>query len=144
MAVAHTIPRGFTLIGCVATDLPTVRHLVRGLVDGGDLACDTALVVTELVTNAIDHGAGVDVLRVSVLPRSVVVEVDDHDAGGTPTVGRAGDDGACGHGLVLVGSCACWDVVWTDTGKTVWAILDAASRYDEAVPDLGGRPARPS
>lgn len=81
------------------------------------------LVVTELATNAYEHGAGpVTVTATATLrPCSALLEV--HDDGEARPVTEAPDAAtARGRGLVLVGDLSeQWGVRVTDPGKTVWA-----------------------
>ncbi|WP_235191005.1 ATP-binding protein [Amycolatopsis rifamycinica] len=86
---------------------------------------DALLVVTELATNALRHGGGHPVLRLSVDDTDVRIEVfDDNPA---PPVRRpAGADG--GWGLALVDRLA--SMRGTERhgrGKVVWCVLPATS-----------------
>jgi anti-sigma regulatory factor (Ser/Thr protein kinase) len=91
------------------------------------------LVVSELVTNAMLHGDGPAVLRLSGSPWRVRVEVAD----GSPVLPEpraAGQDG--GWGLHLVNRLAGrWEAVRRDGGKVVWC---------ELVPAVAPAPAGPS
>jgi two-component sensor histidine kinase len=81
---------------------------------------DILLVVTELVTNAYEHGGGPRRVRLTrhEEPLLVTVEVDDTSAG-APTVGP---EHHRGRGLVLVAKLAAdWGVTPHAGGKTVWA-----------------------
>jgi len=85
---------------------------------------DALLVVTELATNALRHGGGDPVLRLSVDGADVRIEVfDDNPA---PPVRRpAGADG--GWGLALVDRLS--SVRGTERhgrGKVVWCVLPAS------------------
>jgi anti-sigma regulatory factor (Ser/Thr protein kinase) len=95
------------------TDLPRV------------IVGDILLVVTELVTNAYEHGGGPRRVRLTRhdAPLRVTVEVEDVSAR-TPTVGKSrfGPDHHRGRGLVLVARLAAeWGVTPQLEGKTVWA-----------------------
>ncbi len=82
------------------------------------------LVLSELVTNAVMHGAepisvfvssGVDALR---------IEVSDGDTRASDIVphSRRGPEQLGGHGLQIVNSLARdWGITRSDDGKTVWA-----------------------
>ncbi len=102
-----------------ATELPTpVLH-------------DALLLVSELVTNAIRHGAPQIMLRVKTHPPRIQVSVED---GGTgmprlPT-GPLNTLRESGHGLFLVDAiAAAWGVIPspTQSGKTVWFELGEAA-----------------
>ena len=86
---------------------------------------DALLVVTELATNALTHGGGDPVLRLSVEGGDIRVEVfDDNPA---PPVRRpAGADG--GWGLALVDRLASLrGTAPHGRGKVVWCVLPASS-----------------
>jgi two-component sensor histidine kinase len=106
-----------------------VRHWVASELTGlvGDLRGDILLVVTELVSNAYDHGGGPRQVRLlrSDTPWQVLIEVDDTNRQ-LPIVrsSRFGAQTHRGSGLVLVDKLASgWGVTFhRDTdGKTVWA-----------------------
>lgn len=82
---------------------------------------DAALMVSELVTNALVHGTGAIVLRVDVEPHAVRVEVSDQGevaVAPSPTPGAHG-----GWGLRLVDQLADdWGVLKGST--RVWFRLD--------------------
>ncbi|WP_410570974.1 ATP-binding protein [Amycolatopsis sp. cmx-4-61] len=98
------------------------RLVLRAWTDG--VAVDDALlVVTELAANALRHGAGHPVLRLSVAAADLRIEVfDDNPA---PPVRRpAGPDG--GWGLALVDRLS--SLRGTERhgrGKVVWCVLPA-------------------
>lgn len=86
---------------------------------------DILLVVTELVTNAYEHGGGPCRIRLTRHdgPLLVTVEVDDA-SDRTPTIGRSrfGADHHRGRGMTLVARLAAeWGVTPQLEGKTVWA-----------------------
>jgi serine phosphatase RsbU (regulator of sigma subunit) len=89
-----------------------------------DLVDDVALVVTELVTNAVLHGHGctaVDVLR---HPDGLRVEVRDRSPL-PPVFGHASDESLTGRGVRLVAALSVrWGAEAESTGgKVVWAEL---------------------
>ena len=88
---------------------------------------DVALIVTELVSNAVKHGAPELQLRLRRDPFAVDVAVLDHGADMPPTEVRQADLAATsGRGLFMVDQLAnrwgCEPLVG-ETGKAVWASL---------------------
>jgi anti-sigma regulatory factor (Ser/Thr protein kinase) len=97
-----------------------------------ELVPTAELVVSELVTNAVEHAAGGRgpkpvTLTVSVTPRGVSIEVADPDPHG-PAVRVAGpwDEGGRGTFLVAAHSSS-WGWRPRPDGKSVWAELALAS-----------------
>jgi anti-sigma regulatory factor (Ser/Thr protein kinase) len=91
-----------------------------------DLTDDSVLVLSELLTNAVEHARGPDGTvgtRFSRLAdgRGVRIEVLDADARRLPRMG-AGEEGVRGRGLHLVDACTArrWGVVLGTHGKAVW------------------------
>lgn len=141
------------------------RRLARARLDGWAVCADTcdtaALVISELVTNAIVHTAS----------SRVVCELHDHDdtvriavhdegcAPGEPHPSPQRPDEEHGRGLLLVDAlCRAWGAQEHGPGLTVWAELprqadgshddaDEAGEADEARGDLGwgtrSKPAAP-
>ncbi|MEU5209573.1 ATP-binding protein [Streptomyces sp. NPDC020742] len=112
--------------------VPVTRALARTWLDGQRIHGDDTrylvlLVLSELVTNAIQHSAS---MRITCrLRRSEdLLHIEVHDHGGTPWVPRmrrTGPGQEHGRGLELVAkSCAQWGRR-TDTGDgcTVWAAV---------------------
>ena len=90
---------------------------------GDDDVTDCVLVVTELVTNAYDHGAAPRrvALHRTHDPCRIRVEVSDGDRGRV-RVGRSRLGGHRGRGMVIVSQIAAeWGVRQHGEGKTVWA-----------------------
>ncbi len=106
--------------------MPRARAFARQVATGcsDDMVGDLELVVSELVTNAILHGAPPVLVRLSASRDLVRVEV--HDAGhNTPIVqGQTGHD-MTGRGLTMVAAVASrWGVDASPGGrKLVWAEL---------------------
>jgi hypothetical protein len=129
-AYGVTIPAPLTaecVLSGSARGLAAVRRFTRlallAWTDGAAVD-DALLVVTELATNALRHGGGDPVLRLSVDGADVRIEVfDDNPA---PPVRRpAGADG--GWGLALVDRLS--SVRGTarhGRGKVVWCVLPAS------------------
>jgi len=103
-----------------------LRFLAERNVDG-ELKNAAALVVTELVTNAIRHGDEPIELHVDLTNETLRVEVNDSDRHVDAVhIAAANADWVTGRGLALVeGFAHRWGVDRrTDRGKTVWAELD--------------------
>lgn len=87
----------------------------------GQLAENIVLAVSELVTNAIQHGHGEVRLRVRYAAGELRIEVTD----GNPEPAKlrtVGDDEVSGRGLFLIAVLSQdWDV--SDDGKTIWCIF---------------------
>jgi anti-sigma regulatory factor (Ser/Thr protein kinase) len=106
------------------------RHAVTAVLDGW--GCETGaredllLVVSELVTNAVVHGAEPIVVTMVRAPERVRVEVTDGAAGSSPHGNpRPPANAETGRGLSVVTRLA---VAWgwrasPGSGKTVWAEL---------------------
>lgn len=117
-----------TLPASVSTPA-AARALARDAVLRGHAAVrieDVALVVSELVTNAVLHGDGDVTLDVLVEANAVHIAVEDLDPG-TPQVTETGLDGDSGRGLALVAKVAAqWGVRYGAHGKVVWADVQAS------------------
>lgn len=92
----------------------------------GPLAENIVLAVSELVTNAIEHGEGDVALRVRCADNELRIEVTD----GNPTAAKlrpAGQEDVSGRGLLLVAVLARdWGV--SDDGKTTWCTFRIPAR----------------
>ncbi len=118
-----------------------VRDVCRSR--GADVVGDVELVVSELVANAVRHGAGTITLVLALLPDGVRVAVADRGPGG-PTLVDAGLERTDGRGIALVDRLAAeWGVDrLPDGGKEVWCVVSAAApdvsvRAGEPVPAPG-------
>jgi anti-sigma regulatory factor (Ser/Thr protein kinase) len=103
------------------------RHAVTEVLAGWGCAAeaqeDLLLVVSELVTNAVVHGAEPIVVTVTRAAERVRVEVTDGRSDASPHTNRAAPDAENGRGLSVVTRLA---VAWgwrasPGRGKTVWA-----------------------
>ena len=117
---------------CALTDpvggLAAVRRFVRLTLVAwacGAVVENARRVITELAANALRHGGGRPVLRLSVGAGHVRVEVFDDDP--APPVRRSpGADGGWGLALVERLSLA-WGTARHGQGKVVWCALSAPS-----------------
>jgi anti-sigma regulatory factor (Ser/Thr protein kinase) len=82
-----------------------IRSRLAGVVPESTVE-DTALAVTELVTNALRHGEGRIELRVEVTDRSVKGELIDEGKGFEYEMREHGFDEIGGRGLQIVGELA--------------------------------------
>jgi anti-sigma regulatory factor (Ser/Thr protein kinase) len=122
MVVVPAAPIEFVETYPSSTTAPSrARHrMVEVLHDCGAAAVadDAALMVSELVTNAVRHGAGEVTMHVGLAPDKLVVEVHDHGAE-MPHL-RTADLG--GWGLHIVDRLSTrWGVKETGrAGKATW------------------------
>ncbi len=103
-----------------ATSPALARATLRAMT-GGRQDTHAAVVLSEIVTDAVRHGEGSPQVRLTRTGRLLLIEV--WDAGGERPVVRAEDPSATsGRGLILVDAMALrWGVTATGGGKTVWA-----------------------
>jgi hypothetical protein len=93
-----------------------------------DLAADAEVVVTELVTNAVLHGAAPITVRVSGRRDRVRIEVIDCGRA-VPLRLQRNNDGMTGRGIAVVESLSNgWGVEPSGEGKLVWADLGRPRR----------------
>jgi two-component sensor histidine kinase len=85
------------------------------------------LIVSELVTNAVRHATGTDVVEVDLHATRTCVRIEIQDCDRRwPQPRIPGGFEESGFGFVLVDALAAqWGVRETTTGKAVWAELDA-------------------
>lgn len=103
------------------------RHARRAITellarsDRTDLAADAALLVSELVTNAVIHAGGPITVSAGFRNSTLRVEVHDTDQPGLPSLRTPSASDKTGRGLNLVALLADrWAVTPTPDGKTVW------------------------
>lgn len=100
----------------------TARHAVRGVLAQWAALDDVLLVVSELVTNSVEHGASPIVLRVTHRDSRVNVSVFDSSPMPPRWTTTADDEG--GRGLFLITAVAtAYGHHRTRTGKATWAIV---------------------
>lgn len=110
----------------VGGGLAAVRRFARHTLMGwacGAVVEDAEMVVTELAANALLHGGGRGVLRLSAGAGHVRIEVFDDDP--APPVRRPPGVGG-GWGLALVERLSlAWGTFPDGSGKVVWCALSA-------------------
>lgn len=91
----------------------------------GEAARVVEQLVSELVTNSIEHAGGVSVMVLLMYAAGMLrIEVRDHDAVNLPVLKDPGLADTDGRGLVIVEALSDrWGVRVTDTGKSVWCEL---------------------
>jgi anti-anti-sigma regulatory factor len=96
---------------CLRWDLP---HLVA----------PATLIVSELVSNVVDHAQTMATLRLSVRQRYLYIAVRDGSPDEPIKAGGMSPTAPAGRGLLIVEECAhSWGWLPTDGGKVVWASL---------------------
>jgi anti-anti-sigma regulatory factor len=96
---------------CLRWDLP---HLVA----------PASLIVSELVSNVVDHAHTMATLRLSLRRRYLAIAVRDGSPVGPVKAAELSPDAQAGRGLILVEESAhSWGWLPTDGGKVVWASL---------------------
>jgi anti-sigma regulatory factor (Ser/Thr protein kinase) len=115
-------------------EVPAARQFAAEVVqqDGAVPTDDLLLVVSELVTNAVKHGAGAIELRVDVARRHACVEVLDEGGQPIPEPGHPVPEATGGRGLHLVRSVSeAWGSGFDRYGRTlVWAEVPEGRRRD--------------
>ena len=89
---------------------------------------DAAMIVTELVANAVDHAHTASTLTVGLDDRGLSIAVRDGNAAQGPRPRPVDPHARRGRGLQMVEALAqTWGVTVHPDGKTVWAVLDPES-----------------
>ncbi|MER6675164.1 PAS domain S-box protein [Streptomyces sp. NPDC000983] len=120
-------------LASVTTHLPAVPTAVhegraflgKALSSWGctDTADDARLLLSEVLTNAVQHAQGPIGVRLHRTDTDLTVEVSDRSSQ-LPKPRPAGEDEESGRGLILVQTLThSWGVRPTDEGKTIWFTL---------------------
>jgi anti-sigma regulatory factor (Ser/Thr protein kinase) len=120
------------------------RRLAADLVSAGiyeSVVCDAALIVSELLSNAIRHAAPLPGSQIRVTwtleDDALRVAVSDAGSGPLPRVTQASPAAPGGRGLGIVESLSDrWGVLRDDGETTVWAVLPAAYVPEAAPPHV--------
>ena len=120
-------------LGAISSAVPSARLHARLVLREWGLSADMAeaaeLVVSELVTNALEHGsAGIPAtVRIWLSSDGGGVAVRVWDASPRPPVRMdAGAEADSGRGLMIVTALSTdWGFSAADPGKVVWAVIDA-------------------
>jgi anti-sigma regulatory factor (Ser/Thr protein kinase) len=123
--------------------VPEARHRIRAVLSAWRCAperiADAVLLTSEVVTNAVEHGAGRVLVR--LLRRGTYVRIEVQDDSPTPPVLLAiGPTEERGRGLHIVSRLAArWGSRRAGTGKVVWVELpcDVDFGVDELSADGG-------
>ncbi len=98
-----------------------VARTLAGWLVTDALTFDILLAVSELATNAINHGARPIQLRIRKQREHLLLEVRDSGTG-VPSIQRSLPDEVSGRGLLIVSRLAeRWGIRPGPAGKTVWA-----------------------
>jgi anti-sigma regulatory factor (Ser/Thr protein kinase) len=123
--------------------VPAARHQVQAAIRAWEAPvdpADAALLTSELVTNAVQHAAGLVVTLVIACSGSQV-RVDVHDTSRSlPEVTEVPADAESGRGLQLVATLADeWGFYRTPAGKAVYFTLAFGPDPGRVPPGVGGR-----
>ncbi|MEW2164723.1 PAS domain S-box protein [Streptomyces sp. NPDC007084] len=111
-AVPESVPEGRAFLGKALTSW-----------DCGPAADDARLLLSEVLTNAVQHAQGPIGLHLCRGATDLTVEISDHSPH-LPQPRMAAEDEESGRGLILVRALAHnWGVRPTDQGKTTWFTL---------------------
>jgi anti-sigma regulatory factor (Ser/Thr protein kinase) len=130
---AHWPYQSHLELGAISSAVPSARLHARLVLREWGLSADQAqsaeLVVSELVTNALEHGlAGIPAtVRIWLSSDGGRVAIHVWDASPMPPVRKdAGTEADRGRGLMIVAALtADWGCSAADPGKVVWAVIDA-------------------
>ncbi|MGW2613734.1 PAS domain S-box protein [Streptomyces sp. NPDC001500] len=115
-----------THLPAAPASVPQGRAFLRKALTGwncADSAADALLLLSETLTNAVQHAEGPVGVHLHRTATDLTVEVSDHSAQ-LPQPRTAVEDEESGRGLMLVRALAAdWGVRPTDEGKTTWFTL---------------------
>ena len=115
-----------TELPALAESVPTGRAFLSGVLTAwecADTADDARLLLSEILTNAVQHAQGPIGLHLCRTTTEITVEISDRSPH-LPQPRTAGEDEESGRGLILVRALADgWGVRPTDEGKTTWFSL---------------------
>lgn len=118
-----------------AADIPatqrgpaTARHVVRGLLEGwhlGELAPDASLVVSELVSNAVEHAPSTHSFELELLCDADRLRITLADGSSIkPVIAALDNERPRGRGMRIVDELAAdWGAEEFRDGKRVWVDL---------------------
>lgn len=132
-------PDGYDLAVQTSNSLPDsplaprqARLLVRqtlGQWDLSSLVADAEVIVSELVTNAVKHGAGPVTLTIGQHDQELVISVSDEAVDAEPAPRELTPDAFDGRGMHLVAALSQrWGWRNEDHVKTVWAELPISTQ----------------
>ncbi|MDQ6875974.1 MAG: ATP-binding protein [Actinomycetota bacterium] len=115
-------------VGSAAAARRRVRQELQERAVSRRMSDDAALVVSELVGNAVRHAqplpGGQLMLSCTVQGSEVELRVTDGGADLVPALRAPADDESAGRGLTIVSRlAAAWGVESSAVGTTVWAVL---------------------
>ncbi|MER6982322.1 ATP-binding protein, partial [Streptomyces carpinensis] len=114
-------------VEAAATAREVTRHQLADWGIGEETVFAAELVVSELVTNAVRHGAPPIRLRL-LLDRGMTCELYDGGSA-APHLRQARPSDESGRGLFIVSEVADrWGVRFTDSGKVVWTEQELSDR----------------
>jgi anti-sigma regulatory factor (Ser/Thr protein kinase) len=103
-----------------------LRRVAEQWGDDDELAQDAAMVITELVANAVDHARTESTLSLGVTQDGLRVAVRDTRPDPVPRPAPIDPTAPRGRGLQMVDALTtAWGVTMHAGGKTVWAVLGA-------------------
>ncbi len=115
-------------VQCALPHDASAAQLARAQVATVSDSDTAALIATELVANAIAHGAGPISLELAVSDEMLTIRVLDADPHAIPLEIDAQDFAVSGRGLALVNALATdWGWSRDQQGKTVWASVSLAT-----------------